>query len=316
MMKLKAFAPASIGNFCVGFDLLGAAIKPIDGSLLGDIIEISRHGSGKLESTGRYSHQLPASMSDNIIVDCLNLFNQALVEKNMFQQNLHITLHKNLPVGSGLGSSSSSIVAMFSALNFWYSSPFSQTEIYQMMGQMEAQISGSLHYDNIAPCYLGGLQLMNQDNQLSNPLPWYSDWYIVIAYSGITVNTKAMREILPQSMSLSNAANYALNLSNFVNSLYCNNKQMTLDFFKDVVAEPYRENLLPDYLNHKSALAELGVKATSISGSGPTLFSICDSIEVAQQAEHYLKEFYTHNHEAFTHICQLDWQGSRIIEGN
>ncbi|HPQ88436.1 MAG TPA: homoserine kinase, partial [Gammaproteobacteria bacterium] len=37
---MKVFAPVSIGNFSVGFDLLGLAITPVDGELLGDIVGI------------------------------------------------------------------------------------------------------------------------------------------------------------------------------------------------------------------------------------------------------------------------------------
>ena len=32
---VKVYAPASIGNVSVGFDVLGAAVSPIDGTLLG-----------------------------------------------------------------------------------------------------------------------------------------------------------------------------------------------------------------------------------------------------------------------------------------
>ncbi len=39
-MKYSAYAPASIGNVSLGFDLLGAALKPVDGSRLGDEVEI------------------------------------------------------------------------------------------------------------------------------------------------------------------------------------------------------------------------------------------------------------------------------------
>ena len=31
-----------------------------------------------------------------------------------------------------------------------------------MMGELEGRISGSIHYDNVAPCYLGGVQFMVQ----------------------------------------------------------------------------------------------------------------------------------------------------------
>lgn len=38
---VKIYAPASIGNVSVGFDVLGAAVSPIDGTLLGDCVSVT-----------------------------------------------------------------------------------------------------------------------------------------------------------------------------------------------------------------------------------------------------------------------------------
>ena len=43
---LRIYAPASSANISVGFDTLGAAISPIDGSLLGDVVQIESIPSG------------------------------------------------------------------------------------------------------------------------------------------------------------------------------------------------------------------------------------------------------------------------------
>ena len=75
---------------------------------------------------------------------------------------LRLTLEKNMPIGSGLGSSACSIVAALVALNQFHDSPFSKVELLEMMGELEGRISGSIHYDNVAPCYLGGVQFMVQ----------------------------------------------------------------------------------------------------------------------------------------------------------
>ena len=40
MSALRVFAPASIGNVAAGFDLLGAALAPLDGTLLGDVVRL------------------------------------------------------------------------------------------------------------------------------------------------------------------------------------------------------------------------------------------------------------------------------------
>ena len=46
VMMTEVFAPASCGNFAVGFDLLGAAIAPINGKL-GDVVAIDKSDTGQ-----------------------------------------------------------------------------------------------------------------------------------------------------------------------------------------------------------------------------------------------------------------------------
>ena len=67
---------------------------------------------------------------------------------------------KNLPVGSGLGSSACSVVAALEGLNAFHGAPLNEHDMLLLMGEMEGRISGSVHYDNVAPCYLGGMQLV------------------------------------------------------------------------------------------------------------------------------------------------------------
>lgn len=102
-----------------------------------------------------------------------------------------------MPIGSGLGSSACSVVAALVALNEFAHKPFSESHLLLMMGELEGRISGSVHYDNVAPCYLGGLQLILEQNDIiCQPVPAFDDWYWVMAYPGIKVSTAQARAIL------------------------------------------------------------------------------------------------------------------------
>ncbi|GAA4362660.1 homoserine kinase [Kangiella marina] len=312
-MSIKIFAPASIGNFSVGYDLLGAAITPIDGALLGDVVEVAASSQYQIVCDGAFAEQLPSDVTDNIIHHCHELFRAELAEKSVEPQTLTLKLSKNLPVGSGLGSSSSSIVAAIMALNEWYQSPFTPHELLMMMGKMEAQISGSLHYDNIAPCYLGGLQLMSADDAISKPLPWFDDWYIVVANPGTNILTKAARDAIPSSVPLLQATEYAQNLANFIQALYSEDQASAVHHLKDVIAEPHRHSLLPRFTDHKKALLNIGAEAVGISGSGPTLFVVCSDLTKAKSVQQYLQFHYRENDRAFSHICQLHSDGAQPL---
>ncbi len=66
--------------------------------------------------------------------------------------NVAMTLEKYAS-GSGLGSSACSVVAALMALNEFAEKPFDDTQLLGMMGELEGRISGSVHYDNVAPCF-------------------------------------------------------------------------------------------------------------------------------------------------------------------
>lgn len=313
-MTIDVFAPASIGNVSVGFDVLGMAVKPISGHLLGDVVSICASPSDELTVIGDFADKLPSNKEDNIVWDCLLLFNKKLVEHNQQIQTVHLTLDKKMPVGSGLGSSACSVVAALKALNEFYEQFFSRQQLLFLMGEMEAKISGSLHYDNVAPCYYGGLQLMVSDTDvISQSLPALSDTYWIMAYPGIEMSTKEAREALPSMYSRSQLIQYGQNLASFVDACHRKDNEQALSYIKDVVAEPYREGLLPKFTETKQYLLANGAKAAGISGSGPTLFAVCDDLSTAEQLSDYLKQHYLQTDKGFLHICQIDVQGACVI---
>ena len=80
-----------------------------------------------------------------------------------------------------------------------------------------------------------------------------------------------------------------------------------------MIAEPYREALLPNFAEVKQAARDLGALASGISGSGPTIFSIAPDLQTATKLSTYLENHYLQNNEGFVHICQVDNQGARQL---
>lgn len=319
-MSVSIFAPISIGNVSVGFDTLGLAVTPISGELIGDIVTIeaslptSKSPDDEFILAGSHIDKLPTDKEQNIVWQCLQKFNQQLQQRQIPLRPVKVTLQKNIPVSSGLGSSACSVVAAFVALNEFYQQPFTQMELLKLMGALEAQISGSLHYDNVAPSYLGGLQLMLSDSEkITQQLPDFDDCYWVIAYPDIKVSTKTAREILPTSYDRATVIQFGQNLAGFVDACYRQDKQQAFSLLKDVLAEPYRQKLLPNFQATKKALTQLGSLAVGISGSGPTLFTVFDNLESANQARHWLKQNYLQSSNGLVHICQSDKLGARKI---
>lgn len=310
-MTITAYAPASIGNVSLGFDLLGAALQPIDGSLLGDQVEVSAAQQFSLQVEGPFAHKLPADPSSNIVTQCYEHFCGELQKIGKASAPVNMVLHKHLPIGSGLGSSASSIVAALHGLNSFFGNPFDQDTLLRMMGALEGQISGSIHYDNVAPCYLGGLTLMaEQPDNIALSLPVFDNWYWVVCYSGISVSTAAARDILPKQFAIKDTITFGRQLAVFVDALYRKDQALAAKMMHDVLAEPHRKSLLPYFDESRQFAMQNDALAFGISGSGPTVFAVTDDLQNAQIISQWLTDNYIQNETGFSHICRLDQQGA------
>jgi len=131
-----------------------------------------------------------------------------------------------------------------------------------------------------------------------------------MAYPGINVSTKAARDVLPSQYSRADAITFGQNLATFVDACHRNDKQQAFSVVKDVLAEPYRQHLLPKFEQAKAHLSEQGHLAIGISGSGPTLFCVSESLEQAQDAANWLQKNYLQTDSGFVHVCQADVAGA------
>ncbi|EPU8562469.1 homoserine kinase [Yersinia enterocolitica] len=307
---VKIYAPASIGNVSVGFDVLGAAVSPVDGTLLGDCVSVTAADNFSLRNEGRFVSKLPDDPKENIVYQCWERFCQEMGK----EIPVAMVLEKNMPIGSGLGSSACSVVAGLMAMNEFCGKPFDEVTLLGMMGELEGRVSGSVHFDNVAPCYLGGMQLiLEQDGYISQDVPGFDDWLWVMAYPGIKVSTAEARAILPAQYRRQDCITHGRNVAGFIHACHTQQPGLAAKMMKDVIAEPYRTQLLPGFAAARQAAHDIGALACGISGSGPTLFAVCDDADTAQRMASWLQNHYLQNDEGFVHICRLDTAGARLL---
>jgi len=317
-MKTDAFtvyAPASTGNLSVGFDALGLALAPADGSLLGDCVSImpGKPDDWMLSIEGPFAHALPQDQEQNIVITSCRRFEQAASDRGIETHPLNITLDKRLPVGSGLGSSASSIVATLVALNQYFRRPLDRPALLRLMAEMEGSISGEIHLDNIAPSLLGGLRLCLPGSARQYGMPWPGHWQSVVAWPGTRLDTRAAREVLPSTFERKIVVAHGAQFALFVHQLHQGDAAAAAACLVDFLAEPYRKTLLPGFKEARIELAKLGALATGISGSGPTIFCIVDDSSVASATAQWLQQNYLQNDTGFVHVCRADLAGARKV---
>jgi len=313
--ELTVYAPASSGNLSVGFDALGLALAPVDGSLLGDLVSIipGQAEDWVLCMDGPFARALSQDQEQNIVIASCRRFEAAVRARGIEIQPLNITLDKRLPVGSGLGSSASSIVATLVALNQYHNRPLDRPALIKLMAEMEGSISGEIHLDNIAPSLLGGLRLCLPGSAKQYGLPWPGHWQSVIAWPGSRLDTRAAREVLPPEYGRGTAVVHGAQFALFVHHLHQGEVAAAASCMVDLLAEPHRKMLLPGFSEAREELTRLGALAIGISGSGPTIFSIVDDSDIGAQTAHWLQQNYLQNEDGFVHVCRADLVGARKV---
>ncbi|MDA7502153.1 homoserine kinase [Chitinophagales bacterium] len=264
-----ASAPASIGNLCVGFDLLGLCLEGPSDQVTAvpnesGIVTISViHGDG-----GR----LPLETQLNTA----GVAAQSVLRKAGVAIGLDLIVTKGLPLGSGMGSSAASAVAAAVAANGALGNPFSKLDLLAACLDGEAVASGAKHGDNAFPCLLGGLLLMrgNEAKDISHLYP-PDDFRIAFVHPELKVLTAEARSILPDSYSRSACLQQMASLSSFVLAIQQGDYDLMAASLNDIIAEPYRAKLIKGYDEAKQAAAASKSIGFGISGSGPSVFAIC-----------------------------------------
>ncbi|URJ25195.1 homoserine kinase [Candidatus Blochmannia ocreatus (nom. nud.)] len=309
---IKVYAPASIGNIGVGFDVLGMAVTPINGDLLGDYISIEDSDFFKLKSIGCFNNQLPIQLEKNIVFQCWQRFCKIL-GKNY---PVSIVLKKNTPVSSGLGSSACSIVAALIAMNAHFKYLLNNDQLLMLMGEMEGQISGAIHFDNVSPCFLGGMRIIlkNCNTVISQNIPGFSNWLWILAYPGVKISTLESRSVLPNLYSRADCIEHSKYLSGFIHACHTQQELLAIKCMKDIIAEPYRSKLLSVKLSYiRRSVIKRGAIACGISGAGPTIFVLCNNYIVTKDIVDWLLRVYVKNDVGFVRVFSVDNKGARIV---
>lgn len=322
--RAVAYAPASSANLSVGFDALGAALAPIGGGALGDEVtavaltaeEARDPRDPLLTAHGPYAHKLPPDPRHNALYACRAAYAEALAARGRAARPARLELHKRLPVGSGLGSSASSVVACLTALNALNGHPLPPRDLLALMGAQEGRLSGGVHYDNIAPSLHGGLRLILEDAEgaegasVALPAP---PWLWVICYPGTTLSTAAARAALPAAYPRADCLAYGRRLAAFVHACHAGDEPLAAAALRDVIAEPYRAPLVQGLEGGlegvRAAAAHLGALATGISGSGPSVFCVARDLDAAERLRLLLAARCGGRAGSFVEICGLDTRG-------
>ncbi|TVZ59807.1 homoserine kinase [Flavobacteriaceae bacterium MAR_2010_105] len=306
MTEIKIFSPATVANVSCGFDVLGFCLDGVGDEM---IVRKTKETGVKISKIEGYD--LPTEATKNVA----GVAALALLEDAQPDFGFEIEIYKHIKPGSGVGSSSASASGSVFAINELLGKPYSKTQLTYFAMKGEALASGSEHADNIAPGIFGGFTLVKSTAPLEVvQLPTPDDMFAVIIHPQIEIKTSEARAILPKDIPLKNAITQWANLGSLVHGLHTNDYQMIKRSLIDVVVEPYRSQLIPYYDEVKLSAFNNGALGCGISGSGPSIFTLCQGQSQAQQVELAMREVYSKTEIAFnTYSCKINTAGIRIL---
>ncbi len=310
----SAFAPASIGNVAVGFDMLGLALRGA-----GDTVHARRNdddGVSVLEVRG-LDGEIHPYLSNDADENTASIAAKALWAAHGDSGGVELKVHKGVPLQSGMGSSAASAVAAVVAVNHLLSEPLDIEALLPFAMEGEKFASKGLHADNVAPSLLGGLIfcppiLLPHIMRLPTP----TGLSAVLLHPDLQVNTAKARQGLKRSCTREQWVDQQGLLGGFMHACANNDHWLLEKTLKDIIIEPQRAAAVPCFDDVAAAARKVGVLGVSLSGSGPSIFAWCLSERAMNVASAMEQACRVAGIGCQSWVSPLDAPGAAIVGGN
>ena len=308
--SVTAFAPASIGNVGVGFDMLGLALSGAGDRVIACRTENDRVTVSEVRGLDGELHPY---LSTNADENTASIAAQALWDEHGGEGSVELKVHKGVPLQSGMGSSAASAVAAVVAANALLDTPLPTEALMPYALEGEKFASGGMHTDNVAPSLFGGL-ILSPEILLPEiiRLPTPEGVSVVLLHPDLQVNTAQARRVLPKSVSMKLWLDQQGLLAGFVHACAAGNIDLIGKTLRDVVIEPHRKGNVPCFDTVVAAAYKSGALGCTLSGSGPSIFALCKDGDARNLASAMEQACRTEGIGCQSWVSSMNAPGARI----
>lgn len=309
--QIAVRVPATSANLGPGYDCLGIALS------LHNTVTLRATGPWRTTAQPAPGLTVTATGVDagRIPLDAGNLVYQSasLVFERVGQwpARLALELAGEIPVGSGLGSSSAAVVAGLMGANALTGDRLGRMALLEMAAAVEG------HPDNVAPAILGGLVLgimpgeTNDEGLILECLP-VPPLQAVVVLPDFHFPTSAARSVVPQQLSRHNAIHNAGRVGLLVHALTTGRYEHLRTAMDDRLHQPYRLPLIPGASEAMAAGYAAGAAGVALSGAGPSLIAFAPENH-AQIAAAMVAAFGAAGLPARRWLLQVELSGAHLI---
>jgi homoserine kinase len=302
----SVYSPATVANVVCGFDILGFALNEPT-----DILTVTISAEKGVKITNSDSFNLPTEPSKNVSGAAL----QAMLDECTDIEGFELNSNKTIMPGSGIGSSAASAAGAVVAANIALNNRFSKEDLVRFAMFGEKVASGVKHADNIAPAIYGGITLIRSIHPLDIIPIAAPPLFVTIVHPQIEVRTADARQILKQHVLLKDAIKQWGNIAGLVAGFITKDYALIGRSLEDVIIEPVRSILIPGFQAIKQNCKQVGALGGGISGSGPSIFMLSETLEIANIVAKEMQQVYTSiglDHR--THVTSINTVGVKVIE--
>lgn len=306
--SIRVFAPATVANVACGFDVIGLAMDAP-----GDEMIMRKSDKPGVTITAVHGASLSTDPAQNVCGVAI----QALLQKyDQPDVGIELELFKNIPPGSGIGSSAASSAGAVVGANHLLGNPFTPKQLVRFAMEGERLASGAAHADNVAPAIMGGFTLVRSYKPLDiTGLHTPADLWVTVIHPQIEVKTSDAREILKQKVLMTDAIRQWGNVGALVAGLYQENYDLISRSLEDAIVEPVRAILIPAFYELKVKCKEAGALGGGISGSGPSVFMLSRGEEAARKVAAMMDTVYAPLGVDYKiHVSQINREGVKITK--
>ena len=293
MFQVKV--PATSANLGPGYDCAGAALSLY-----------SHFGFERAERLSIEGCPAAYQNEDNLVIQA---FRRTLEAAGQAFFPVHLLTRAEIPFSRGLGSSASCIVAGALAANHFVGGRLSEEDLLNICTQMEG------HPDNVAPCLYGGIVSGFTEEGRTHIVRFraHPRWRFVTVIPDYEVSTAKARKVVKNDIDVKTSVYTTGHAIAFLHALEIGDCRLAALACHDLLHEPYRRKLIPDYEGARALALESGAVTFFISGSGSTMIALCDG-EQAGQAERVLAALQAAYPQFEVRLLELCAEGAEVEE--
>ncbi len=260
MFHLKL--PATSANLGPGFDALGLALS------LYLHLDASPASTFHIETTGRDAALCANPETSLILTTYRDLLSPAALP-------LALTLHNEIPLGMGCGSSAAALLAGVALGNYFGQLGWSPKQILNEACRREG------HPDNVAACFYGGMtaSTMIEREAVTATCGLDLRWKLILALPSTTSTgekTERARALLPAAYTRADAVANVQSTALLVSAFALNRPELLRHAMRDRLHQPFRMETSPLLAKMLPLTGTGGIHGVALSGAGPSVLLIVD----------------------------------------